>query len=62
LRDLPGPARRQRIADGIDRLSNLIAETKPKRIVVVKASVAESVTEAAGAAGFKGEIVSCRSR
>lgn len=54
---LPGRPRRDAVDEGIDRLARLISETRPARIVVVKASIAAAVRRAAGAAGFAGEIL-----
>jgi predicted HTH domain antitoxin len=49
--------RARAVAAGVDRLSDVIAETKPDRIFVVKASIARDVRKAAGKAGHTGEIV-----
>ena len=45
------------VAGGQRRLAESIRETRPARIVVVKASIAETVREAAAAAGFTGDVL-----
>ena len=54
---LPDEARRAAVEAGRDRLAGLISETGPERIVVVKASIAPDVRDAARSAGFKGEVL-----
>jgi hypothetical protein len=41
---------------GVDRLVELIRQETPQRVVVVKASIAGAVRQAAALAGFQGEI------
>ncbi len=50
-------ARRDAVGAGRDRLAGLIGDTRPERIVVVKASIATDVRDAARSAGFEGEIL-----
>ena len=54
---LAGRPRRDVVDAGVERLASLISETKPERIVVVKATIAAAVRQAAGRAAFTGEIV-----
>lgn len=54
---LSDEARRAAVAAGRERLAQLIGDTRPERIVVVKASIATDVREAACAAGSEGEIL-----
>jgi Arc/MetJ-type ribon-helix-helix transcriptional regulator len=54
---LPPHERDAAVRAGIPRLADLLRETSPGRIIVVKASIAPDVREAASAAGFGGAIV-----
>ncbi len=54
---MPGRARAGAVDAGVDRLSALIHEVEPERIVVVKASITGAVRQAAAAAGFAGDIL-----
>ncbi len=47
-------ARRDTVGAGRDRLARLVVETRPEQIVVVKASIAADVRDAARSAGFAG--------
>jgi hypothetical protein len=54
---LPGRPRKDAVDAGVERLADLIAEAKPERIVVVKASIASAVRAAAARASFDGDVV-----
>ncbi|MDQ3407911.1 MAG: hypothetical protein M3472_07160 [Chloroflexota bacterium] len=54
---LPEEVRRAAVEAGRERLTRLIGDTRPERIVVVKASISADVREAARSAGFEGEIL-----
>jgi len=50
-------SRRQSVAGGAGRLAELIEQTQPARLVVVKASIGRTVREAAREAGYEREIL-----
>jgi predicted transcriptional regulator len=54
---LPGRPRKDAVDAGVERLSALISDAKPNRIVAVKATIAATVQQAADRAHFAGEIV-----
>lgn len=54
---LPGRPRKDAVDAGVDRLATTIRETRPERIIVIKASIATPVRQAGDAAGYEGEIV-----
>jgi hypothetical protein len=54
---LPGRPRKDAVDAGAEPLTALIAATRPERIVVVKASIADAVRRAAAAARFEGGSV-----
>lgn len=54
---LPGRPRKDAVDAGVDRLATTIRETRPERIIVIKASIAAAVRQAGHAAGYEGEIV-----
>lgn len=53
---LDDAGRKQAVTGGIDRLADVIRQETPRRIIVVKASIAGSVSQAAALAGFEGDI------
>jgi hypothetical protein len=50
---LDAKERRQAVDEGIPRLAELIAETKPKHVVVIKGDIAKAVAEAIEMAGVR---------
>jgi len=54
---MEGRSRNETVKAGVERLSRLIAESRPERIFVVKASIAPAVRHAATAAGSDSELV-----
>lgn len=53
VNQLDAKERRQAVDEGIPRLAQLIAETKPKHVVVIKSDIAKAVEQAIGTAGAK---------
>lgn len=53
---LPGRPRKEAVDSGVDRLAELISDTRPDRIIVVKASIASAVRVAANRAAFVGPL------
>lgn len=54
---LSAEVRSAAVEAGRDRLARLLSETRPERIVAVKASIAADVRAAAQSAGFNGELL-----
>jgi hypothetical protein len=54
---MEGRSRKETVRAGIERLAGVIAETRPERIFVVKASIAGAVRQAGNEAGFDTELV-----
>lgn len=50
-------SRKEAVRAGVERLARVIAETRPERIFVVKASIVGAVRQAASGAGFDAELV-----
>jgi hypothetical protein len=57
VNQLPNDQRQSAIGEGIARLADLIRQSKPDRIVSVKATIGASVVEAARLSGFAGDVV-----
>lgn len=53
---LPGRPRKDAVDAGVDRLAGTIRETRPERIIVIKASIGKAVRQAADAAGHGGDV------
>ena len=53
VNQLPSKGRKQAVSAGIPRLAELIAEIRPKHVVVVKSDIAKSVETAIEMAGVK---------
>ena len=53
VNNLAAAERRQVVAGGTPRLAELIAEARPKRIVVIKSDIAAAVDEAIALAGIR---------
>ena len=48
--------RLQEVQAGVDQLAKVIRDVDPERLIVIKASIAGAIRQAAGAAGFVGPI------
>ena len=57
VNQLPEDQRQAGVEKGIGRLAEVIRQTKPDRIVAVKATIGRAVREAARLSGFTGELV-----